>query len=131
MAVLFLQEKKEEKKARLQSIVLAKKSPVKMCSHALTAYTGIHRSAQRQMNIVCNSKYYCCALICPSLCQGIDGKKRHMNNFIRSDYKLESKHLISDGIRTEVGRISKFPYEMLIELESSNSSPIFTLHNSS
>lgn len=54
-----------------------------------------------------------------------------MINFIKSDYKPAYEHLISDGIRTEVGTISKAPHETLIEIKRSNSSPIFTPHNSS
>lgn len=89
-------------------------------------------SAQRQMNIVCNSRSYCCTLICPfALPKYRWEEKTNTNNFIKSDYKPEYEYLTSNGIRPEVGRISKSPCEMLIELKRSNSSPIFTLHNSS
>lgn len=39
--------------------------------------------------------------------ENINGSKRHMNNFTKSDYASKYEHLISDGIIKEVGRISK------------------------
>lgn len=39
--------------------------------------------------------------------KSIHGSKRHMNNFTKSDYASKYEHLISDGIITEIGRISK------------------------
>lgn len=61
----------------------------------------------------------------------INESKRHRNNFTKSDYASKYEHLIGDGIIKEIGRISKSAGEMLTEIKKSNSSPIFTLHNSS
>lgn len=108
-AVLFLKKKKEK-----VTVVLCaskkKKQPNKNISSYTTEYY-IHRQS-----LVCTeASEHCVQLdilllysdlpICHA--KSINGSKRHMNNFTKSDYASKYEHLISDGIRTEMGRISK------------------------
>lgn len=137
MAILFLKEKKEgkiERKSNGSLLCLAKNQPNKNTSSC--TYWLLYSHA---VTGLCRGRWTFCAIQVLTAvlwsdrlsCQNINGKKKHMNKFIRSDYKPEYEHLMSTGIRTEVARISKSPYEKLKELKRSNSSWIFTLHNSS